>query len=101
LPTPAAVRNWRRPASPNHGQNSGHGEGELSVTDGPIHCTGLITIPNGEATLSWVDRDGDRWQVGTAGDVAWITEATTYGVRITSAIPPVFDSYATVVAADS
>ncbi|WP_264991487.1 hypothetical protein, partial [Mycobacterium kiyosense] len=51
--------------------------------------------------MSWVDRDGGRWQVGAAGDVAWIAEATTYGVTITSAIPPVFASYATVVAVDT
>lgn len=54
-----------------------------------------------EHPVSWVDRDGGRWQVGAAGDVAWIAEATTYGVTITSAIPPVFASYATVVAVDT
>lgn len=58
-------------------------------------------MPDGKTPVSWVDRDGGRWPVGAAGDVAWITEATTYGVTITSAIPAVFDSYATVVAADT
>jgi hypothetical protein len=46
--------------------------------------------------VSQVNRDGQSWLVGTAADVAWIRAATPSGLTITSAIPPVFDDYATV-----
>ena len=42
-------------------------------------------------------RDGQRWRSGTAADVEWIYLGTEVGVEITSAIPPVFTDYATVV----
>ena len=42
-------------------------------------------------------KDGRSWRIGTAGDVAWITEHTSIGLTITSAIPPDFEAYATVV----
>jgi hypothetical protein len=44
-----------------------------------------------------VIRDGRSWLVGTASDVAWIYLWTTVDFTITSAIPPAFDAYATVV----
>jgi hypothetical protein len=44
------------------------------------------------------EKDGRRWRIGTAADVSWIADATTVGLTITSAIPPVFDAYATVLA---
>jgi hypothetical protein len=44
-----------------------------------------------------VIRDGRSWPLGTAANVAWIDTATTSGATITSAIPPVFDDYATLV----
>ncbi len=44
-----------------------------------------------------VVRDGAHWPVGTAADVAWIAAGTTIDMTITSAIPAVFESYATVV----
>lgn len=47
--------------------------------------------------MTRVIRDGRSWLVGTAADVAWIQAATSVGVTITSAIPPVFDDYATAV----
>ncbi|QLL09985.1 hypothetical protein H0P51_04285 [Mycobacterium vicinigordonae] len=43
---------------------------------------------------------GGSWLLGTASDVDWITTATTIGRTITSAIPPLYDSYATVVLPD-
>jgi hypothetical protein len=43
-----------------------------------------------------VARDGVMWRVGTDADVAWIVEGTSIGRAITSAIPPVFEAYATV-----
>jgi len=42
-------------------------------------------------------RDGRRWRIGTPAEVAWIASGTTPGLTITSAIPPVFAAYATVV----
>lgn len=42
-----------------------------------------------------VTKDGRSWRIGTADDVAWLAGQTTPGVSITTAIPPVFDAYAT------
>ncbi|MGA3184132.1 MAG: hypothetical protein ABSE52_05980 [Candidatus Dormibacteria bacterium] len=42
-------------------------------------------------------RDGRAWRIGTEAEVAWITDGTSRGRAITSAIPPVFEAYATVV----
>jgi hypothetical protein len=42
-------------------------------------------------------KDGVSWRIGTAAEVDWITSSTTTDLTITSAIPPVFDAYATVV----
>lgn len=50
--------------------------------------------------ISSVTKGGLDWPVGTESDVAWITEGTTTGLTITSAIPPVFDAYATIVLPD-
>jgi hypothetical protein len=61
-------------------------------------------VPGGEAAErgsapagTEVVRDGRRWPVGTAADVAWIAAGTTIDKTITSAIPAVFEAYATVV----
>ena len=42
-------------------------------------------------------KDGQNWRIGTDADIAWIREGTTVGLTITSAIPALFDAYATVV----
>ena len=42
-----------------------------------------------------VTKDGRTWRIGTAADVAWIAGHTTEGPSVTTAIPPVFDAYAT------
>jgi hypothetical protein len=42
-----------------------------------------------------VTKDGRSWRIGTASDVAWLAGQTTHGVSITTAIPPVFEAYAT------
>ena len=42
-------------------------------------------------------KDGSTWRVGTHAEVAWIAGGTTTGLTITSAIPPVYEAYATVV----
>ena len=42
-------------------------------------------------------KDGRSWRIGDAADAAWIAQSTVSGLTITSAIPPVFDAYATIV----
>lgn len=46
-------------------------------------------------------KDGRQWRIGTDADVAWIHESTAPGLAITSAIPPVFAAYATIVVPDT
>jgi len=41
-------------------------------------------------------KDGSTWRIGTNAEVAWITNGTSIGRTITAAIPPVFETYATV-----
>lgn len=40
---------------------------------------------------------GRDWRLGTDADVRWIADSTSTGLTITSAIPPVFADYATIV----
>jgi hypothetical protein len=40
-------------------------------------------------------KDGQTWRIGTARDVDWIAGQTAHGFSVTTAIPPVFDAYAT------
>lgn len=43
------------------------------------------------------DKDGKEWRIGTSAEVAWIVQGTASGLEITSAIPPVFAAYATLL----
>jgi len=43
------------------------------------------------------ERDGRTWRIGTDAEVAWITNGTSADRTITSAIPPIFEAYATIV----
>lgn len=54
--------------------------------------------PRGSASLC--EKDGVTWRIGTESDVAWIQSGHSVGVEITSAIPPVFEAYATVLVPD-
>jgi hypothetical protein len=47
------------------------------------------------------DAHGHSWRIGTDAEVAWIAEGTSANQTITSAIPPVFEAYATVVLPDN
>lgn len=47
--------------------------------------------------MSDYDAAGAVWPVGTPDDVRWIRAGTLPGLEITSAIPPIFEAYATVV----
>lgn len=49
-----------------------------------------------DLALSEVTRGEGTWPLGTAADVAWIAAGTTVGTAISSAIPTVFDAYATI-----
>ena len=41
-------------------------------------------------------RDGRVWRIGDDADVSWIRDGTSITKAITSAIPPIFDAYATL-----
>lgn len=41
-------------------------------------------------------KDGRTWRVGDGTESCWIAQGTTHGRAITSAIPPVFEAYATL-----
>ncbi len=44
-----------------------------------------------------MDKDGRLWQIGTAADVDWVARGTVAGSTVRSAVPHVFEAYATVV----
>jgi len=41
-------------------------------------------------------KNGRVWRIGNEADVAWIRQSTAVSFAITSAIPPVFEAYATL-----
>jgi hypothetical protein len=44
----------------------------------------------------WGNKGGRAWRIGGEAEVAWIRESTEVSLGITSAIPPVFEAYATL-----
>jgi hypothetical protein len=42
-------------------------------------------------------RDGQDWRTGGDAEVAWIVAGTAIGLEVTSAVPPIFEAYATIV----
>ena len=46
-------------------------------------------------------RDGRAWRIGDDGEVSWIQDGTSITKAITSAVPPVFDAYATLALPES
>ncbi len=50
----------------------------------------------GDGVDVWRSKDGRAWRIGRDAEVAWIEENTPSGLRITFAIPPVFEAYATL-----
>lgn len=44
----------------------------------------------------WAEKDGRAWRIGGEAEVAWIRENTEVSFAIRSAIPPVFEAYATL-----
>jgi hypothetical protein len=57
-------------------------------------------VSEGSGTPVGRSEDGRGWRLGTDADVAWIRNSTPAGLTITSAIPPVFEAYATIVVPD-
>jgi hypothetical protein len=47
-------------------------------------------------TEVWRSKDGRAWRIGCATEIAWIQRDTPSGLAITSAIPAVFEAYATL-----
>ncbi len=45
----------------------------------------------------YIPADGLEWRLGTDADISWINAGTSAGKAITSAIPPLFDSYCTLL----
>jgi hypothetical protein len=45
---------------------------------------------------AWENKDGRAWRIGAEADVAWIRQNTEVSFAITSAIPAVFEAYATL-----
>jgi hypothetical protein len=60
-----------------------------------------MTSDQGQQVKRITDANGHSWRIGTEAEVAWIAEGTSANLTITSAIPPVFDAYATVVLPDN
>jgi hypothetical protein len=46
-------------------------------------------------------KDGRTWRIGGADEVRWIQDGTHIGLAITSAIPPVFEAYATIALSEA
>jgi hypothetical protein len=44
----------------------------------------------------WRSKDGRDWRIGEEAEVTWIEDGTETGLEIVSAIPPVFEAYATL-----
>jgi hypothetical protein len=53
-------------------------------------------MANDHETAIWRSKDGRRWRIGRHAEIAWIEENTESGLTIMSAIPPVFEAYATL-----
>lgn len=74
----------------------------VQVLDGlPYECVDDPRPPRGVVHGLTGVKDDHTWRIGTQHEVAWIQDNTSSGLAITSAIPPVFDAYATVVIPDS
>jgi hypothetical protein len=53
-------------------------------------------MANNHKAEVWRSKDGRAWRIGRDAEIAWIEERTPGGLRITSAIPPIFEAYATL-----
>lgn len=53
-------------------------------------------MADGCETQTWRSGDGRVWRIGGDAEIEWIEEGTPGGLGITSAIPPMFEAYATL-----
>jgi hypothetical protein len=53
-------------------------------------------MADGRETEVWRSKDGRAWRIGCDAEITWIEENTPSGLAITSAVPPVFEAYATL-----
>ncbi|MGI8665500.1 MAG: hypothetical protein ACR2N4_05655 [Jatrophihabitans sp.] len=72
------------------------GDHELSGPR-PARYPAAEAEPAAGPVLTDVLRDGRRWPLATDAEVAWIAATTTIDKTITSAVPPVYEAYATVL----
>jgi hypothetical protein len=56
----------------------------------------LLPMVHRHETEVWRNKDGRAWRIGRDREIAWIQENTKSSSGITSAIPPMFEAYATV-----
>lgn len=61
---------------------------------------GARTESRRDDTLTDVTREGTSWRLGTATDVAWIGAGTSVDRTVNSAVPAVFEAYATITLPD-
>jgi hypothetical protein len=67
---------------------------EPSCSFGPMRS--LPSMAGDPGTEVWENKDGRAWRIGSEADVAWIRQNTEVSFAITSAIPAVFEAYATL-----
>ena len=89
---PAEPTDWSAPRGTSGGRRPTR-VGSISVARRRCRTPDAVTRP---PTHPWTSAGtGGDWRIGTASDVAWLAGHTTHGLSITTAIPPVFDAYAT------
>lgn len=75
-------------------------ESLAQVLDG-LPCDWVEVSPRGVVHGMTGLKDERSWRIGTQAEVDWIQNNTRGGRAITSAIPPVFEAYATVAIPDN
>jgi hypothetical protein len=68
----------------------------VSAGGGPVPRNTVRPMADDRETEVWRSKDGRAWRIGRDAEIAWIRENTEGGLAITSAIPPVFEAYATL-----
>jgi len=64
--------------------------------EAPRAAITLRTMGPDRETEGTRTKDGGMWRIGRDAGVAWIQQNTERGLAITSAIPPMFEAYATL-----
>jgi hypothetical protein len=66
------------------------------MPEAEAHSPNLSSMTDDREAEVWENKDGRAWCIGGDADVAWIRENTEVSFAITSAIPAVFEAYATL-----